>query len=80
LVSPAADVLMAGGASLLLFAILKLTVPKTADTSALAAALYYAAFLLLKKLLAVLGDFAAACAGILPRERRLLLENAIILV
>jgi hypothetical protein len=45
LVSPAADVLMAGGASLLLFAILKLTVPKTADTSALAAALYYAAFL-----------------------------------
>lgn len=45
LASPAADVLMAGGASLLLFAILKLTVPKTADTSALAAALYYAAFL-----------------------------------
>lgn len=45
LLSPAADVLMAGGASLLLFAVLKLTVPKTADTSALSAALYYAAFL-----------------------------------
>ncbi len=45
LLSPGADVLMAGGASIILFVILKAFVPKTADTTLWAGALYYASFL-----------------------------------
>lgn len=45
LLSPGADVLMAGGASIVLFIILKIFVSKTADTQLWGAALYYCAFL-----------------------------------
>ncbi len=45
LLSQGADVLMAGGASIVLFVLLKIFVAKTADSHSWGAALYYASFL-----------------------------------